>query len=46
MFVILGVIFLILWGVGFIGFHIAGWLIHILLVVAILMFLIRLIRGE
>ncbi len=41
----IAIILLILWAVGFIGFHVVGGLIHVLLVVAIVMFLIRLIRG-
>lgn len=35
-----------LWVLGFFVFHIAGLLIHILLVVAIIMVLVRVIRGE
>ena len=34
-----------LWLVGFVGFHVLGSFIHILLVVAIIMILIRLIKG-
>ncbi|MDB5260417.1 MAG: hypothetical protein JWN37_648 [Candidatus Nomurabacteria bacterium] len=42
----IAVILLILWLLGFIGFHVLGGFIHILLVVAIILFLIRIIRGE
>jgi len=42
----IAVILLVLWLVGFIGFHVVGGFIHILLVVAIVLFLIRVIRGE
>jgi len=42
----IAIILLILWFLGFIGFHILGGFIHILLVVAIILFLIRIIRGE
>ena len=42
----LAIILLILWAIGFIGFHVVGWFIHILLVVAVILFLIRIIRGE
>ncbi len=42
----IAIILLILWLVGFIAFPIIGWLIHVLLVVAIIMILIRLIKGE
>lgn len=42
---IIAVILIIGWAIGFIGFH-AGGLIHILLVIAIVAFLLRLIRGN
>ncbi len=38
------VVLVVLWLVGFIGFH-AGWLIHTLLVIAIIAVLLRVIRG-
>ena len=42
----IAVILIVLWLVGFVGLHILGGFIHILLVIAIIMILIRLIRGE
>jgi len=39
-------ILLALWVIGFFGFHILGGLIHVLLVVAIILFLWRVIRGK
>jgi asparagine N-glycosylation enzyme membrane subunit Stt3 len=39
-------VLIILWLVGFIGFHVLGGFIHILLVLAVIFFLIRVIRGE
>lgn len=42
----IAVILLVLWALGFIGFNIAGGLIHALLVIAIVLVIIRLIRGE
>ena len=42
----IAIILLILWGLGFVGFHVLGGFIHILLVVAIILFLIRIIRGK
>ena len=39
-------VLVILWLVGFIGFHVLGSFIHILLVIAIVLFLLRIIRGE
>ena len=42
----IAVILLILWLLGFITSYTVGGFIHILLVVAIIMILVRLIRGE
>ena len=39
-------ILIVLWLVGFIGFHVLGSFIHILLVVAVIFFLIRIIQGK
>lgn len=39
-------VLLAFWLIGFLGFHIFGGLIHILLVVAIILFLWRIIRGK
>jgi hypothetical protein len=43
MLVTIAIILLILWAIGFIGFHVVGWFIHILLVAAIILIIIRLI---
>jgi hypothetical protein len=40
------VILLILWALGFLAFHIGGALIHLLLVVAAIVLVIRLISGR
>jgi asparagine N-glycosylation enzyme membrane subunit Stt3 len=42
----IAVIFLILWLLGIIGVYSNGWFIHILLVVAIVLILIRVIQGR
>lgn len=42
----LATVLLVLWLIGVIGFQTVGWFIHILLVLAIVMFLIRIIQGE
>ena len=39
------VILLILWALGF-GFHVAGSLIHILLVVALVILILNLLQGR
>ena len=46
MLITLAVILLILWFLGIIGVYTIGWFIHILLVVAIILFLIRIIQGR
>lgn len=42
----IGIILLVLWLLGVIGVFSIGWFIHILLVVAIIVFLIRIIQGR
>lgn len=42
----IGLAFIGLWLIGFIGFHVVGWFIHLLLVVAIIVILARIIRGK
>ncbi len=42
----IAIVLLILWLIGFLGFHILGSFIHVLLVIAVIMFLIRVIKGE
>ena len=39
-------ILVILWLLGYFGFHVLGSFIHILLVIAIIMFLVRIIQGK
>jgi hypothetical protein len=39
------VILIIIWAIGFLGYH-AGGLIHILLVIAVITILLRVIRGD
>ncbi len=42
----IGVVLIVLWLVGVIGFHVIGWFIHVLLIIAIIMILTRVIRGR
>lgn len=39
------IILLILWLLGFIAFHVAGGLIHLLLIVAIIALILHFVRG-
>ena len=42
----IAIILLILWLLGVVGVYTIGWFIHVLLVVAVIMFLIRIIQGR
>ncbi len=42
---LIAVVLVIIWAVGFIGYH-AGWLIHILLVIAVVSVLLSIIKGS
>ena len=42
----LAIILLVLWALGFFAFHVAGGLIHLLLVVALVVFVVNLVRGR
>ncbi len=46
MLITIAVILLILWLLGVIGVYTIGWFIHILLVVAVILFLVRIIQGK
>jgi hypothetical protein len=39
-------VLLILWALGFFAFHVAGGLIHLLLVIALIVFIVQLIQGR
>lgn len=40
------VILLILWLLGFLAFHVAGGLIHILLIIAVISLVVHFLRGR
>ncbi|MES2213593.1 MAG: lmo0937 family membrane protein [Patescibacteria group bacterium] len=42
----IAIILLILWVLGLIGVYTLGWYLHLLLVAAIILFLIRVIQGQ
>lgn len=46
MFAIIAVILVVLWLGGFFAFHIAGGLIHLLLVLAVIMIIVHLVTGR
>jgi 1,4-dihydroxy-2-naphthoate octaprenyltransferase len=39
-------VLLVLWLVGFIGFHVIAWYIHLLLIIALVVLVIQLIGGR
>ncbi len=46
MLVTIAVILIVLWAIGLIAFPVIGWFIHLLLVIAIILVLIRIIQGR
>jgi hypothetical protein len=42
----IGIALIVLWLVGLVAFPVLGWFIHVLLVIAIIVILIRIIRGK
>jgi len=40
------IVLLVLWALGFFAFHIGGGLIHALIVIALIVLIIRLVRGR
>jgi hypothetical protein len=42
----IGVILLILWALGFFAFHVAGGLIHLLIILAVIAFIVHLFTGR
>jgi Family of unknown function (DUF5670) len=44
MFLILFIILLIMWVTGFIAFHVAGALIHLLLIIAVISLIVHFVR--
>lgn len=42
----IAIVLLVLWALGFFAFHVAGALIHLVLVVAIVVGLVHLFRGR
>jgi len=41
----IAIILLILWLLGLVAFHVTAWFIHILIVVAIIVFILHFVRG-
>jgi len=46
MFITIFVILVVLWLLGFFAFHVAGGLIHILLIIAVICLVLHFVRGR
>lgn len=46
MLITIAVILLVLWILGVVGTYAIGWFIHLLLVAAVILFLVRIIQGK
>jgi hypothetical protein len=44
-FLLLFIILFVLWLAGFVAFHVAGGLIHLLLVIAVIALIVHFVRG-
>ncbi len=42
----IAIILVVLWALGFFAFHVAGGLIHLLLMIALVVFVVNLVRGR
>jgi hypothetical protein len=46
MLITLAVVLIILWALGFLAFHVTSGLIHLLLVIALIVIVVRLVTGR
>ena len=46
MLITLAIVLVVLWALGFLAFHVTGWLIHLLLVLALIVLVYRLVTGR
>jgi hypothetical protein len=46
MFLILFMVLLVAWLLGWVGFHVAGGLIHLLLIVAVIALILHFVQGR
>lgn len=46
MFLTIAIVLLILWALGFFAFHVAGGLIHIILVIAVIAIIWHFVKGS
>jgi hypothetical protein len=46
MFMILAAVLIVMWVLGFLAFHVAGGLIHLLLIIALISLVMHFVRGR
>jgi hypothetical protein len=46
MLITLAIVLIILWALGFVAFHVGGALIHLLLVIALIVIIVRVVSGR
>jgi hypothetical protein len=46
MLITLAVVLIVLWALGFLAFHVTSGLIHLLLVIALIVIVVRLVTGR
>jgi uncharacterized membrane protein (DUF485 family) len=46
MLLIIGIILLVLWALGFLAFHVTSGLIHLLLIIAVIVVIVHLVQGR
>jgi hypothetical protein len=46
LFLVLGIVLFVVWVLGWFAFHVAGGLIHILLIVAVISLIVHFARGR
>jgi len=42
----IAIILLILWLLGLVAFHVTAWFIHVLIVIAVIVFILHFVRGS
>lgn len=42
----IAIILLILWLLGFIAFHVTAWAIHVLIIIAVVVFILHFVTGR
>jgi Family of unknown function (DUF5670) len=46
MFIGIGIVLLLAWVFGFVVFHVSSWLIHVLIIAAVVSFVLHFFRGN